>query len=133
MPIRPEDLYAAARQLDQINPTLVSDEVCGRTIANRAYYAAFLATRDALRAQYGDPRFDVQHTRLARALEKSGAPLVSGLGTLLRFLKLQREKADYRPHAAFDSQFLVPLVLSRAKEILEMLPRATGSFPVIVS
>lgn len=131
MPIRPEDLYAAARQLDRIDPTLVSDEVCGRTIANRAYYAAYLAIREALRTQYGDPRFDVQHTRLASALEKSGDPRVSDVGTMLKFLRLQREKADYRPNAAFDSQFLVPLLLSRAKEILELLPRAAGSFPVI--
>lgn len=105
MPIRPEERYDAARQLERINPTLVSDEVRGRTIANRAYSAAFLATRDALRAQYRNPRFDVQHTRLARALEHSGEPLVSGLGTLLKFLELQREKADYRPHARSTANF----------------------------
>jgi hypothetical protein len=133
MPIRPEDLYDAARQLDQLSPTLVSDEVCGRTIANRAYYAAFLATREALRAQYRNPRFDVQHTLLAVALENSGNPLVSGLGTSLKSLKLQRENADYQPHAAFDKRFLVPLLLSQAKDILEKLPRAMGSLPVIAS
>ena len=133
MPIRSEDLYAAARQLDRLRPTLVSDEVCGRTIANRAYYAAFMATREALRAQYGNPRFDVKHTRLVAALEGSRNPLVSGLGASLRTLKLHREKADYQPHVAFDRDRLVPLLLSQARDVLEKLPRAVGSFPVIAS
>lgn len=133
MPIRPEDLHAAARQLDRISSPLVSEEVCGRTIANRAYYAAFLATREALRTQYGNPRFDVRHTRLAEALENSRDPLVSDLGTSLKILKAHREIADYRPNAAFDSRLLVPLLLFQAGDILEKLPRAVGSFPVIAA
>lgn len=133
MPIRSEDLYAAARQLDRLRPTLMNDEVCGRTIANRAYYAAFLATREALRAQYGNPRFDVHHARLVAAFENSGNPLVSSLGVTLKSLKQQRETADYQPHVAFDRRRLVPIVLAQAKDVLEKLPRAAGSFPVIAS
>jgi hypothetical protein len=66
MPIRPEHLFDAAQKLNALKPPLVSDEVCARTMANRAYYAAYLATREALRVQYANPSPSVSVIRVDR-------------------------------------------------------------------
>jgi uncharacterized protein (UPF0332 family) len=131
MPIRPTDLYDAAKQLDTLNPTLVGDEVCARTIANRAYYAAYLATREALRTQYRNPNFDVHHGTLAAELERSAHADVSAVGTSLKTLRAHRETSDYKPHIAINRRLLVPLLLSEAKDVLDKVANAVGRFPAV--
>ena len=131
MPIRPEQLYDAAKELDGLDPTLVSDEVCARTIANRAYYAAYLATREALRTQYQNPHFDVGHGPLASQLESSADAVVSGVGTSLKTLRAAREHSDYRPHQSFNRRLMVPLLLSEARDVVDKVARAVGTFPFV--
>lgn len=53
MTIRPESLFEAAQALNRLRPPLVSDEVCARTMANRMYYAAYHAVREAIRTHNG--------------------------------------------------------------------------------
>jgi len=130
MPIEAEDLYRAAQALDRMKPPLVSDEICARTMINRMYYAAYLATREAVRAQFGNPSFDVAHRTLAETLEASADPDVSEIGSRLRILKAVREDADYRLYMRV-TRFLASLHLADARFVLENAMRLKGRFPLI--
>jgi len=130
MPIRPEQLFDAAQRLNAMKPPLVSDEVCARTMANRAYYAAYLATREALRAQYGNPRFDVAHGSLAYALTTAPDPDVRALGARLQTLKAIREDSDYEPGATV-SKLAVALHLADASYVLEKAAKLVGKLPMV--
>jgi hypothetical protein len=92
MPIRPEEFYAAAQELNRLRPPLISDEVCARTMSSRMYYAAYLAVREAIRAQVGDRTFDTTHTSLVRALTHAADPEVQAVGARLKRLKTIRER-----------------------------------------
>ena len=120
----------AAQALNGMNPALVSDEVCARTMVNRMYYAAYLATREAVRAQLGNRRFDVAHRTLAEALEASADPDVSAVGTRLRILKAAREDSDYRLHLRVPKA-LAALHLMNARFVLDRVGKLSGRFPRI--
>ena len=90
MPVKPEEFYLASQNLNRMKPPLVSDEVCGRTMLNRMYCAAYLATREALRRHLGNPSFDVAHTALSAILAKAADPAVRDIGTRLGVLRLAR-------------------------------------------
>jgi hypothetical protein len=130
MPIDPEDLYSAAQTLNGTKPSLVSDEVCGRTMINRMYYAAYLATRDAVRRQLRISRFDVSHTALADTLADAADSDVRDLGLRLQYLKLAREDADYRPHLNMPL-WVAGLYLDDARFVLDNVRRLIGRFPPI--
>lgn len=130
MPIEPEDLYRAALGLNRLKPTLVSDEVCARTMVNRMYYAAYLATRDAIRAQLNTPGFDVTHGTLAETLENAAGPDVRAVGSRLRILKAAREDSDYKPHMSI-TKFIASLHLVDAQYVLDNVGRLSGRFPLI--
>ena len=130
MPIDPEDLYTAAQNLNRMKPPLVSDEVCARTMLNRMYYAAYLATREAIRAQSSDSAFDVTHRALAATLMQAGDWEVQALGTRLRNLKDAREHADYQPHGVV-SKLAASLRLDGARFVLGNARRLAGRFPQI--
>jgi hypothetical protein len=130
MPIKPEDFYVAAQDLNGMQPPLVSDEVCGRTMLNRMYYAAYLNTREAVRAQLGVRTFDVSHTSLAETLMKAADPDVRELGSRLLALKRAREDADYRPHLSV-TKTVAALHLDNARFVLNNAGRLVGRFPLI--
>lgn len=132
MAIDPEDLYRAAQVLNGIKPPLVSDEVCGRTMINRMYYAAYLATREALRRQLKTKRFDVTHTTLANTLANAGDSDVRDLGLRLQYLKEAREDADYKPHLQMPL-WVAALYLLDARFVLDNVSRLVGRFPPIQS
>ena len=111
-----------------MKPPLVSDEICARTMLNRMYYAAYLAIREAIRAQFSDPRFDVTHVALTDALMKAADPDVNAVGTRLRKLRRDRERSDYKPHLAVPKT-LASIRLADARFVLDNVGRLTGRFP----
>lgn len=130
MSIRAEELYLAAQNLNRMRPPLVSDEVCGRTMLNRMYYAAYLATREAIRVQLGNPTFDVTHAALANTLMQSADPDVQALGSRLHVLKTVREIADYHPHVGI-TKSSAALRLVDARFVLDSVSRLAARFPLI--
>jgi len=128
MPIEAKDLFAAAQALNRMKPPLVSDEVCARTMANRMYYAAYLATREAVRTQLGNPGFDVNHATLAESLSTAQDADVRAIGTRLQVLKALREVADYKPHRSVAKPH-VALQLVSAEYVLDNVARLAGRFP----
>lgn len=130
MPIDPEDLYVAAQNLSRMKPPLVSDEVCARTMLNRMYYAAYLATREAVRVQRNDPSFDVTHATLTKALMTAADVEVKDIGSRLRALKSARESADYKPQHTV-TRMVASLHLDHARHVLDNVARLAGRLPPI--
>ena len=130
MPIRPEEFYSAAQALNRLRPPLVSDEVCARTMANRMYYAAYLAVREAIRIQVGNQTFDARHIALVAALNHASDPDVRALGARLEALKAIRETADYRINQSI-SKFTAAVHLDHARFILDNAHKLMGRFPHI--
>lgn len=128
MPIRPDEFYRAAQDLSRMKPPLVSDEVCARTMVNRMYYAAYLATREALRVQFRNPALDVSHRTLAETLALAPDAEIRAIGSRLRVLKSAREESDYRPHAVVTKSDAA-LHLLNARFVLENVARLTGRYP----
>lgn len=111
-----------------MKPPLVSDEVCARTMVNRMYYAAYLATREALRVQFRNPTLDVNHRTLAETLALASDPEVRAIGSRLRVLKSAREESDYQPHSVMTKP-IAALHLLDARFVLENVGRLTGRYP----
>ncbi len=130
MSIRPDDFFMAAQALNRLKPPLVSDEVCARTMAGRMYYAAYLATREAIRAQTGIHDFDVGHGALITALRHASDGDVRTLGRRLSTLRRLRERADYKPHRHV-TKTAVALRLADARSVLDNAGRLAGRFPQI--
>lgn len=130
MPIRPDDFFAAAVALNRLKPPLVSDEVCARTMAGRMYYAAYLATREAIREQIGIRELDVGHSALIAALKHTPDTDVQVVGTRLLALKRLRERADYRPHHHM-TKLAVALRMADAQFVLENVPGLRGRLPSV--
>src|SRR5215218_4143004 len=128
MPISAEDLYRAAQSLDRMKPPLVSEEICARTMLNRMYYAAYLATREAVRAQFNDPRFDVTHGALADALMRAPDPDVNAVGTRLRKLRRDGGRSVYNPQLVIP-RTLASIRLGDARCVLDNVGRLAGRFP----
>ncbi|HEV7590398.1 MAG TPA: hypothetical protein VGO40_19970 [Longimicrobium sp.] len=115
--IDPADLLAAAKELSNSKKPLVNDEVCARTAANRAYYAAYLVTREEIRKQYGNPKYDVHHAPLSTGLSQNAA--TATLGSRLAALRLQRNDADYHPTDLTVNRLTVALRLKDAEYVIE--------------
>lgn len=128
MPIVPDDLLEAARKLGNDKKPLHSPEACARTIVNRAYYAAYLATREAIRSAYGNPRFDVGHTALAKAFSKDSDTDVAKIGQRLDTLRILRSTADYHPDRTVDIN-TARLRVRDAQFILTALPSVASRIP----
>jgi len=93
--VTPSDVHGVARSLWQHGTAPKFAESCVRTVAGRAYYSAYLSTREAARAAYNDPSFDIGHQPLARFMIGSGSPSLKVAGLLLDELRVARELADY--------------------------------------
>ena len=128
MTIRPEAFLDAAQALNRLRPPLVSDEVCARTMANRMYYAAYHAVREAIRAHLGDQSFDVTHGALVDRLTHAPDLDVRRLGERLKRLRMNRVASDYRLDETL-SKFIVAVHLSDARFVLDNVGRLTARFP----
>jgi uncharacterized protein (UPF0332 family) len=130
MSIDPGDYYRAAEQLSRRQPLV--DEVRHRTVAGRAYYAAFLATRDAIKRVHHlgeeySPRHDTFCDQLARYRTE---PEVSKLGHRLHALRLRRVEADYKLRATVREDD-ADLSMEDADSILRALPGLEARLPRI--
>lgn len=130
MPTKPDELYAAAQRLNELKPPLISDEVCARTMLNRMYYAAYLATREAIRSQLKNAAFDVGHQTLSDTLYAATDPEVREIGSCLQVLRTAREKSDYKLHLGI-SKAVAALHLMNAQFVLERVGKLSGRFPPV--
>lgn len=128
MPIKPEQLFEAALALNRLRPPLVSDEVCARTMANRMYYAAYHAIREAIRAHRTNAGFDVTHTSLETALNEAPDPDVRDFGLRFSRLKEIREAADYKASDTV-SKLRAAMHLGDAKFVLDNARQLSVRFP----
>jgi hypothetical protein len=94
MPSTPAEIHEVADRLWQGSQIDKRNEACVRTVAGRSYYAAYTSTRDALRAAYGDPTYDVAHETLFKFLIQYGGKL-GAAGNTLKSLHTARTRADY--------------------------------------
>jgi hypothetical protein len=97
VPFRPEDFLAAARKIS-LNEVLPSGEARYRTIAGRSYYAAYLATCEAIIIQHKLPDGAyLPHATVSETLAAYEKDIdVKKLGGDLNSLRLLRIRADYR-------------------------------------
>src|SRR5690348_1204103 len=126
MTIRPADFCSIAEQLYR-GDRLAIDETCLRTAAGRAYYAAFLEVREAVRRKYMQPGFDVHHRTLGNELKKVGGD-VGDVGLRLLALFEKRVDADYFPGRTL-SKLEVGLAIKSAQAIIAKVPSITANIP----
>ena len=127
VPIDPGHFLELARDLRGARPIAAESEPCLRTVAGRAYYAAFLATQDVIRAAYGDPNFEVDHRPLANELQRAGGD-VARVGLKLNSMRSARNRADYRPAESF-SDVTAEAALRDAQSVLQLLPTIASRIP----
>ena len=127
MAIQPSEFYDVAKELYGTRRNAL-DEPYIRTSIGRAYYAAYLATREVVRAAYGDPKFDVRHSDLALALKRAVDVRVQDVGTRLETMIHIRGHADYHQRRTV-SRTDAALVLQNASVILAKLPALRGLIP----
>jgi len=98
----PDEFLSVAKTLS--TQTAPSGEPRYRTITGRCYYAAYLATRDAICVRYGFPPDSyLKHELVCNTLAAVDTdPDVRKLGNLLSTLKLSRRHADYTLKKALD-------------------------------
>ncbi len=120
MPVAPRDVHEVANKLWLGTPVPKLTESCVRTVAGRAYYSAYLSTREAVRAAYGDPTYDVGHDPLAAFMIGSGQPTLRLVGDMLKELREARELADYDLGASLKHGAVEHLV----EDALEIISRA---------
>jgi hypothetical protein len=129
----PRDFEVVAKHL-AINTVPKANEATTRTVIGRAYYAVYLAIREALRRQYKDPKYDVAHETLGQTLESCpkthpGHERIKKIGVSLEMLRQQRVRADYHPEDQIDDLQAGDAVQDVAT-IFSELPSVT-TFPLV--
>lgn len=82
------------------------DEASLRAAVSRAYYAVFGETREFLETERGKPfPEDSVHKSVSDCLDASGVPARQVFGSLLRQLKTQRVRADYKANLPVDAKY----------------------------
>jgi hypothetical protein len=130
MPFLPEEYHRVAKALYHDNrPT---GEGRNRTIAGRAYYSAYLATREALRRTHGfSEGYRPPHDILSQTLaQMDGEPDIKKLGSLLDTLRHTRVHADYKLSIEL-SEFDAEDAIDAATDILTLLPTVEARLPRI--
>jgi hypothetical protein len=94
MPSTPAEIHQVADSLWQGSPIDKRKEACVRAVAGRSYYAAYTSTREALRAAYSDPAYEVAHETLFKFLIQYSGKL-GVAGNTLKSLHAARTRADY--------------------------------------
>ena len=95
MPVTPVDIHDVASRLWQGTAVPKQKEATVRSVVSRAYYSAYLSTREAVRAAYSNPVWEVRHAPLAAFMVGSGKPTLSIAGNQLKELLEARKLADY--------------------------------------
>jgi hypothetical protein len=129
MPFPPDGFLAVAKKLSN-GETVPAGEGRNRTIAGRSYYAAYLATCEAMRRTHGfPPDAGFPHEALCQALRGRDVDLkVRAFGTMLDSMRLNRIHADYksaRPFADDKSDDS----LHDAEQAFVMLPQVEKRLP----
>ena len=131
VPVTPTEIHEIANRLWLGQPIPKKGEPCVRTIASRAYYAAYLSTREALRAAYSNPSYDVGHAPFANFMIMTRKPKLALAGNLLKALSEARERADYELGASLTHAEAETLV-DDALEVIQLssdLESDFGSHP----
>ena len=131
MSVSPAEIHSIATRLWSGSMIGKTEESCSRTVAGRAYYSAYHATREALRRAYSDQTYDVGHRPLANFMIGSGNPQLRVLGIVLKELLEARERADYELTAAL-SHSLAEQLVDSAQDVIasqSLLESAFRSVP----
>ena len=120
MPVVPSDFLDAAKELYNRN-AVSSSETRARTVLGRAYYAAFLEVREAIRREAGKPGWKVTHDWLPTALKQASDTSVAEIGVYLEGLRELREKADYEISSTV-TELQAGLNISSAETVLATAP-----------
>lgn len=131
MPLRPEGVLEIARALKERRPAS-SGEPLFRAIVGRAYYAAYLATCDAICARY---RYQLDSYLPHEAVSQTLAgyqpePDVRKIGNWLDQLRLLRIDADYK-RAKQISEDQSDDAVADAEQLLRLLPSVATKLPKI--
>ena len=127
MPINPDDFIRVADELHG-GRVVSRGEPCDRSIIGRAYYASYLALRNAVRAQYHRPDADIDHSPLRKGLAAATDPEVAEVGEKLKTLWKFRRRADYEPTMSINS-VQAKLMLDMAKQVIKAAPKIIGRIP----
>lgn len=130
MPIQPDIFQEVAKKLNEHQ--LPTGEGKYRTVAGRAYYAAYLATRDAVKLLHtmGDD-YSPSHEAFSQALAAyQSDPEVSKLGHMLNGLRLRRVRADYKLTLTLNEAD-AEAAIDETKDLLELLPKVATKLPRI--
>jgi len=130
MAIDPKEFTDAAEELRNGRP--IEGEVRTRTVVGRAYYAAYLVTRQAIREQTRNPAFDPLHLELADTLKRARDPQVKAIGTALAGMYDYRTSADYFPERNMSGGAMA-IVVSESRRVFSLIPKAAGRFPLVRS
>lgn len=104
--------------------TNTSRQARHRAAISRAYYGAFIPTRDAMQRRlskcYG--RVDV-HAAVRKDLESSESQVCNDIGLFLATMARRRKNADYEADWREDDQETALDQLSKANKVLELLDK----------
>lgn len=131
MSITATDIHGIATRLWNGSAIVKTEEVCVRTAAGRAYYSAYHCTREAMRAAYSQPTYDVQHRPLATFMIGSGVPLLRQAGYTLKRLRVAREQADYRLDESVSHAY-AEVLIDGAQELLVQQSEIRAAFRQIL-
>lgn len=127
MPIAPSDFLVVAQTLKS-GSALEPKEPRDRTIVGRAYYAAYLAAREAVRKAYGKPGLWVAHEALATNLAGVSDAAVADVGIRLQTLKQTRKRADYELKSTVTAND-VALMCASADRVIASAPKIVSLIP----
>jgi uncharacterized protein (UPF0332 family) len=99
-------------------------EAEARSAVSRAYYAAFHAVRDVLKALgFVVPRADRAHEYLYRRLNNCGVAPITNAGRMLHALRRLRNQADYDVELPFPGTAIA--AVTNAESVLKTLDTLT--------
>ena len=129
MAIQPEDFLQAAEMISQRQP--VAGEARHRTVVGRAYYAAYLVVREAVRREFGlSTEFEPGHESLANTLAAQGGTKdVQKIGHKLNTLRQYRLTSDYFPKREI-TEDQADIALEESSWVIAAVSQAPGNFPV---
>lgn len=95
-----------------------------RAAISRAYYGAFIPTRDAMEKKRGKRYLPHSvHRDLKADLQFSDSDVCNDIGVLLASMKRRREKADYEACWTQDDERTARQQLYDAQQVLELLSK----------
>ena len=129
MPCSNDDYLKFARAVNSAS-ALPLGEIRHRVVASRAYYSAYLATRDAHNIKHlKPPESIVYHDVLSRTMaEDKNDTAVREYGTLLDSLRNVRVHADYHQKRPFDDDLADDSIMD-AEKLIATLPAIKDRIP----